>query len=207
MKLSQDIDLGKSLRQVFGDDPESAKQVEHDQARQEVTANAIIQRFVARSPAHRRELMILADEVGLGKTYVALAVAVSLLDAIRNGESPDGLPSNKPVVLVLTPNSDALFNKWMREAEGFKVDCARTEKALDWLEIRCPITGQSKSGNIVNLAAQMRDASRSRPMLLIAKHGVLGSALNDRELWRRRALAYLKSAKYTLRIGNGGVGK
>jgi len=189
MKLSQDIDLGKSLRQVFGDDPESAKQVEHDQARQEVTANAIIQRFVARSPAHRRELMILADEVGLGKTYVALAVAVSLLDAIRNGESPDGLPSNKPVVLVLTPNSDALFNKWMREAEGFKVDCARTEKALDWLEIRCPITGQSKSGNIVNLAAQMRDASRSRPMLLIAKHGVLGSALNDRELWRRRALA------------------
>jgi hypothetical protein len=34
--------------------------------------------------------MILADEVGLGKTYVALAVAVSILDAIRRGEAPDG---------------------------------------------------------------------------------------------------------------------
>ena len=61
--------------------------------------------------------MILADEVGLGKTYVALAVAVSILDSIRRGEAPDGLPSNKPVVLVLTPTNDALFNKWMREAE------------------------------------------------------------------------------------------
>ena len=189
MKLSRNIDLGKSLRQVFGDDPESAAQVEHDRARQEATTNAILKRFVARNPANRRELTILADEVGLGKTYVALAAAVSLLDAIRNGDSPDGLPANKPVVLVLTPTNDALFNKWMREAEGFKTDCARTGDALDWLEIRCPIPGKSKSGNMVDLAAQMRDASRSRPMLLIAKHGVLGAALNNREWWRRRALA------------------
>jgi hypothetical protein len=77
MKLSPNIDLGKSLRQVFGDDPKSAAQVEHDRSRQEATTNAILKRFVARNPGNRRELMILADEVGLGKTYVALAVALS----------------------------------------------------------------------------------------------------------------------------------
>ncbi|NQV23505.1 MAG: hypothetical protein HQ518_03965 [Rhodopirellula sp.] len=194
MKLSPNIDLGKSLRQVFGDDPKSAAQVEHDRSRQEATTNAILKRFVARNPGNRRELMILADEVGLGKTYVALAVAVSLLDAIRKGESPDGLPANKPVVLVLTPSNDALFNKWMREAEGFKADCARTGNALDWLEIRSPIENSSKSGNLADLARAVQDASRSRPMLLIAKHGVLGAALNDREWWRRRALAIVFEA-------------
>ncbi len=91
MKPSRNIDLGKSLRQVFADDLESAEQVEHDRARQEQTTNAVLQRFLARAVSKRRELAILADEVGLGKTYVALAVAVSLLDAIRNGETPDGL--------------------------------------------------------------------------------------------------------------------
>ncbi len=189
MKLSSSIDLGKSLRQVFGNDPESEKQVKHDQARQEATTNAILKRFVAQSASQRRELAILADEVGLGKTYVALSTAVSLLDAIRTGNPPDDLPSNKPVVLVLTPTNDALFNKWMREAEAFKTDCARTEAALDWLEIRSPLPGTSKSGNMVDLAIQMRDAARSRPMLLIAKHSVLGAALNNRDWWRRRALA------------------
>ena len=137
----------------------------------------------------RRELMILADEVGLGKTYVALAVAVSMLDAIRRGDSPDGLPSNKPVVLVLTPTNDALFNKWMREAEAFKTDCARHDGGLDWLQIRSPIDNSSKSGNVIDLSAQMRDATRSKPMLLIAKQSVLGAALHDRDLWRRRGLA------------------
>ncbi len=194
MKLSTSIDLGKSLRQVFGDDPRSTAQVELDRARQEVTSNAILNRFFAGNVANRRELTILADEVGLGKTYIALAVAVSILDAIRTGNSPDGLPANRPVVLVLTPTNDALFNKWMREAEAFKTDCARVSNAFDWLEIRCPILGQSKSGNMVDLAAQMRDATRSRPMLLIAKHAVLGAALNDRDWWRRRALAIVFDA-------------
>jgi hypothetical protein len=189
MKLSPDIDLGKSLLQVFGNDLKSQEQVTQGKARQEATARAILERFAARNASRRRELTILADEVGLGKTYVALAVAVSMLDAIRMGQSPEGFPSNKPVVLVLTPTNDALFNKWMREAETFRTDCAHTIPAMDWLEIRCPLPGTSKSGNLVDLATQMRDATRSRPMLLIAKHGVLGAALNNRDWWRRRALA------------------
>ena len=189
MKLSSEIDLRRSLRQVFGNKADFTVQIEHDCERQTETGNAILRRFFGLKDRERRELVILADEVGLGKTYVALALAVSILDAIRRGEAPDGLPSNKPVVLVLTPTNDALFNKWMREAETFRKDCARSEGGLDWLQIRCPIENSSRTGNVINLSAQVRDATRSEPMLLIAKQGVLGAALHDRDLWRRRGLA------------------
>ena len=189
MKLSSEIDLGRSLRRVFGNKADFTAQIQQDCERQSETTNAILRRFFGLRDRERRELMILADEVGLGKTYVALAVAVSILDAIRRGEAPDGLPSNKPVVLVITPTNDALFNKWMREAEAFKKDCARNDGGLDWLQIRCPIENSSKSGNVIDLTSQVRDATRSRPMLVIAKQGVLGAALHYRDLWRRRGLA------------------
>jgi len=188
MKMSRSIDLGKSLRQVFGIGPESKDRVEQDRDRQTTTVNAILRRFFADEPGKRRELAILADEVGLGKTYVALAVAVTTLEAIREGETPDGLGANKPVVLVLTPNNDALFNKWMREAEAFRLDCARTKGALDWFQIRCPVENKTKSGNVLDLAREMKKASRSRPLLLVAKHNVFGAALNDRDWWRIRAI-------------------
>lgn len=189
MKLSPEVDLGKSLRQVFGNKEDFAAQIQHDCDRQSATANAILRRFFGSNMRERRELLILADEVGLGKTYVALAVAVSILDAIRRGEAPDGLPSNKPVVMVLTPTNDALFNKWMREAEAFKKDCARSDGGLDWLQIRCPLENSSKSGNVIDFSVQVRDATRSQPMLLIAKQSVLGAALHERDFWRRRSLA------------------
>jgi superfamily II DNA or RNA helicase len=191
MKLSPEIDLSRSLRQVFGNKKEFNAQIEADCERQSATANDILGRFFGARDRERREMMLLADEVGLGKTYVALAVAVSMLDAIRRGDTPEGLPSNKPVVLVLTPTNDALFNKWVREAETFKKDCARKDGGLDWLQIRCPLENGSKSGNLLHLSAQLREATRSRPVLLIAKHGVLGAALHDRDLWRRRGLAAL----------------
>jgi hypothetical protein len=184
MKLSPIVDLGRSLRQVFGDKADFLRQIEQDRDRQTETANAILRRFFG-SEAERRELVILADEVGLGKTYVALAVAVSILDAIRRGEIPDGLPTNKPVVLVLTPTSDALFNKWLREAEGFKKSCARNDGDLDWLEIRSPMDNT----NVIDLSIQITAATRSKPMLLLAKQRVLGGALHERDLWRQRGLA------------------
>ncbi len=198
MKLSPEIDLRRSLRQVFGNNGDFSEQIKHDCARQSETATAILRRFFGVQERDRRELMILADEVGLGKTYVGLAVAVSILDAIRRGESPDGLPANKPVVLVLTPTNDALFNKWMREAEAFKKDCARHDGALDWLQIRSPIENSSKSGNTVDVTMQMREATRAKPMLIIAKQSVFGAALHDRDLWRRRSMAAVFSHFHTL---------
>jgi hypothetical protein len=189
MKLCPQIDLGRSLRQVFGANAHSTQQIADDCARQSATAEALLQRFCGDHMPLRRELMILADEVGLGKTYVALAVAISMLDAVRRGEAVDGIPPNKPVVLVLTPANDALFNKWMREAESFREDCARNNGDLDWLQIRSPIEGSSKSGNVIDTSLTFLKATRRKPMLLIAKQSMFGSALHDRDLWRRRGLA------------------
>src|SRR5207237_1198159 len=76
-------------------------------------------------------------------------------------------------------------------AEAFKRDCARHDGALDWLQIRSPLENSSRSGNAIDLATQIRDATRSHPMLLIVKQGVFGAALYYRDLWRRRGLAAL----------------
>src|SRR5437773_5912291 len=188
VKIAPQIDLGRSLNQVFGTiTTTTGQQIEEARDRQTATARTILKRFFHKQDSKRRELVILADEVGLGKTYVALAVAVSILDAIRRGESPEGLPANRPAVLVLTPNNDALFNKWKREAESFRQDCANPEGSLAWLQIRSPVEDSTKSGNIIDLALVMREATRHKPMLMIAKQSVFGAALNDRDSWRRRA--------------------
>src|SRR5262249_49052811 len=139
MKLSRAIDLGRSLRQVFGGNPDSEVQVATDRDRQTQTGEAILARFFAEAEGRRRGLVLLSDEVGLGKTSVALAVAVTILDLIRQGQAPEGIPANKPVILVLTPNNEALYNKWLREAEAFQRDCAREDGCLDWFQIERPL--------------------------------------------------------------------
>ena len=189
MKFSPDIDLGRSLRQVFGNDPASSEQIEQDRRRQTRTAKAILQRFFSRRMLNRREMVILADEVGLGKTYVAIAVAVSILDAIRRGNTPSGFPTYRPLVLVLTPSNDSLFNKWKREMEAFKQNCAIPSEALDWLNLSSPVENSSKSGNVIDLTQAIRSVTLSQPTILVAKMGVFGAAIHERDMSRRRALA------------------
>ena len=69
-----------------------------DAERQAVTAREIL-RDLANHPG-----MVLADEVGMGKTYVALAVAASVLVATRGQQGP---------VVVMVPGG--LRGKWQRE--------------------------------------------------------------------------------------------
>jgi hypothetical protein len=185
MKLSKDVDLEKSLRVVLG--PDAGPDIKKDSARQRRTAQEILTRFFAASSEERRELILLADEVGLGKTYVALAVAVSLLDAIRQGYASEDLAAYKPAVLILTPRSGALYNKWIREAETFKRDCAATPGSLDWLDIKTP-RSESQRGNMIDLTTALRGATRSAPRLVISKFRFMGTSLDDKNDWRRRAL-------------------
>src|SRR3974390_2415242 len=51
--------------------------------------------------------LVLADEVGMGKTYVALAVAISVLEATRR---------KRPVVVMVPA---AVAEKWPAEWEVF----------------------------------------------------------------------------------------
>src|SRR5947209_6863097 len=76
-----------------------------DARRQARTAAEILRRF------DRRPGVILADEVGMGKTYVALAVAVSAMEE-SGGTRP---------IVVMVPAS--VQDKWPREWEVFQERC------------------------------------------------------------------------------------
>ena len=111
MRRPDGLDFRGSLRSVLGDaDPGLVARTATRQAR---TVDALLQRLYAEDPERRREMVLLADEVGLGKTFVALGVAWSVLQ--RRAEL--GLAAGP--VLVVTPNAHALFRKWRRETERF----------------------------------------------------------------------------------------
>ena len=74
---------------------------ERDWARQRGTAADILSRF------EHQEGVILADQVGMGKTYVALAVAVSQILST---------PELGQVVIFVPP---AVADKWVREWKKF----------------------------------------------------------------------------------------
>ena len=105
------LDLRRSLRSALGNSDSAA--VEGAATRQEHTIDAILQRLYDDDDERRREIVLLADEVGLGKTFVALGVAWSVL----HQRSAAGLSAGP--VLVVTPHAHALFRKWRREAEQF----------------------------------------------------------------------------------------
>lgn len=200
MKLSPNINLKKSLNQAFSDQKGATQLISDAQHRQEKTAEAILERFFCASGDDRREMIILADEVGLGKTYVALSVAVSVLDAIRKGQAPAELPVNKPCVLVLTPrNGESLFNKWVVEATKFRAYCSEPKGALgEWLQIITLRKGSSK-GNILDLAERIRcNVSKSKPAIIIASTKIFSSAIEQGDS-RTRALAtvFRKFSHYT----------
>lgn len=79
--------------------------VQGDWDRQRTTASAISARF-----GKGYDAVLLADEVGMGKTYVALAV---MADYLMQGERNDRR------VLLVTPPSHVLKHKWVEEIVSF----------------------------------------------------------------------------------------
>lgn len=86
-----------------------------DAQRQVVTARTILERLQTQPG------VLLADEVGMGKTYVAMAIVASVIVSTRR--------SHCPVVVMVPPG---LRLKWQRDWEQFKAHCVR-KHALDWV--------------------------------------------------------------------------
>jgi superfamily II DNA or RNA helicase len=86
-----------------------------DAQRQAETARTILERLRSQPG------VLLADEVGMGKTYVAMAVVASVLASTRRTHCP---------VVVMVPAG--LRQKWQRDWEQFKTHCVR-DRALDWV--------------------------------------------------------------------------
>ncbi len=144
-------------------------QVEHhisqqDAQRQQRTAAAILRRLTAQPG------LVLADEVGMGKTFVALAVAVSVILAQRR---------RQPVV-VMTPTG--LQKKWEADFEKF-CDCCmpRAPKEAGLLKQRIRIVEDGE-----DLFHHLGLPEEQRPWLILITHGALNRRLKDE--WIKLAL-------------------
>jgi Helicase conserved C-terminal domain/SNF2-related domain len=126
----------------------------NDANRQMRTAAEILRRL------NRQPGVILADEVGMGKTYVALAVAVSVVEATQ-GERP---------VVVMVPSS--FREKWPREWDVFEELCLKNEST--W--IRATEEAINRPGVFFKL---LDDPPRTRRHIIFLTHGALTNALGD----------------------------
>ena len=124
-----------------------------DSSRQRRTARTILERF------DRQPGVILADEVGLGKTYVALAVATSVaLD-----------PTTSDPVVVMVPTSVA--GKWPREWAFFERYCLKGARPMRVTE------NTIRSG--VEFLRLLDDPVDRRPDIIFLTHGALTRSLTD----------------------------
>jgi len=158
-----------------------------DAERQHSTVDTILSRFFSQNSKEQWEVQILADEVGMGKTFVGLAVAYSMLQAMMKGAEEADLEGCYQKVLVITPQNSALFTKWTREVSEFVKRCVlpeHKEEAKRWFSAT-PVT------RIDELVAELRRPGMG-PRMIVANMSIFsGGKLLDYDLKRRFLLAVL----------------
>lgn len=163
---------------------------EPDQRRQRAEVEEILSRL------RRQPGVILADEVGMGKTYVALAIAYSI--AVR---SPSG-----PVIVMVPAN---LVDKWEQDLKTFcelyllnrnpvKKDdhTATREKLLSKTAFRYGVARHS-----IDLMKLLDDPRRERCHLIFLAQGAMARRQTDK--WIRLALI----SEALRRHGRGGASR
>lgn len=166
----------------------NARVPEADQRRQRAEVVEILTRL------RRQPGVVLADEVGMGKTYVALAVAYSV--AIRSPRGP---------VIVMAPAN--LIEKW---AQDFRVFCELYLEGCRAVE-RSHRPGEMPSGtklvrygaarHSVELMKLLDDPPRERCHLIFLAQGAMARRQSDK--WVRLALI----AEALRRHGRGRAGR
>lgn len=124
-----------------------------DAARQRVTATEILARYDGQPG------VVLADEVGMGKTFVALAVAASV--ALAN-------PEAGPVVVMVPPS---LKEKWPRDFALFHERCVP-----DQLKDRLRAGSAERGVEFLKLLDDPPDRRRS---IVFLTHGAMYRGLSD----------------------------
>jgi superfamily II DNA or RNA helicase len=143
-----------------------------DALRQSRAAAAILERL------REQPGVVLADEVGMGKTFVALAVAASVAWSDRR---------RRPVV-VMVPRGLAV--KWQRDFDLFAKRCIRPEE--DQKATRCTVAEDA-----AGLFAALDDMPRRRASLVLLTHGAFHRSLRDP--WIRLALLKRALSAHSLR--------
>jgi superfamily II DNA or RNA helicase len=128
--------------------------------------------------------VVLADEVGMGKTFVALAVAVSVVEAT------DGA---RPVVVMVPPG---VQEKWPREWDVFRQECLQAAGRT----VRASAASVNRGSDFLKL---LDDPADRRRHIVFLTHGALTSSLADplvrlaivrRAMQRRPALVKQRKA-------------
>jgi hypothetical protein len=149
-----------------------------DATRQERTVQEALRRL------ENQAGLILADEVGMGKTFVALGVAVSVALA---------RPDNGPVV-VMVPSS--LKHKWPRDWDVFREHCLRNSDVRS-LQAR-------PADSAVEFMKLLDDPPDRRTAIIFLTHGAMNRSLSDewvklaliqRALARRKTVGDLSAAQ------------
>lgn len=144
---------------------------EEDAHRQAATAEAIVERL-AYLPG-----LVLADEVGMGKTFVALSVAVSALWDDRG---------RRPVV-VMTPAS--VQEKWSKDFEVFRDLCIRDAAHRNFRH--------AQARDAVAFFRLLDDPPSRRARIIFLTHGAFHRTLQDP--WVK--LAILKFGMHHAKLG------
>lgn len=142
-----------------------------DGARQIATVREILSRF------QDRPGVVLADEVGMGKTFVALAVAVAAALSDKGG---------RPVV-VMVPAS--LRDKWPRDWDVFKSLCLK--------EGRDQKLRAASAHSALDFFRLLDDPVSRRSRIIFLSHGAFYASLDDP--WVK--LAILKRALHGIHLG------
>ena len=145
-----------------------------DAARQERTAREILSRL------HHLPGLILADEVGMGKTFVALAVAASVAIQDKN---------RRPVVIMVPtslkekwPQDFRVFQKWCIPNHQLRAECA--DRPIEFLKL-------------------LEEPNERRASIIFLTHGALSRRMSDgwvklgmihRSLYRRHDVGHTRRA-------------
>lgn len=170
-QLSPDLDLGKDTERM----------TPADKRRQEATVNQLLQAFT--SPlSKRREVQLLADEVGLGKTFVALATAYSMLQQLRqppHQAAEAGFEKCYRAVVVIVPKGNrALAQKWHQDVEALRLRCGRDETSTNWFRSRiCHDAYDLAAG--LRLASDLRRNAIENPCILICPANVFSRRMQN----------------------------
>lgn len=125
-----------------------------DASRQRNTAIEILRRL------ENQPGLILADEVGMGKTFVALAVGIAkYLDD----------PARRPVVVMVPPS---IKQKWEADFKTFKERCIANNKLKE--NLRCQIAERTEE-----LLKLLDEPLERRSAIVFLTHGAMARGLSD----------------------------
>lgn len=169
--LDSAVDLGRDQKRMSEEDPR----------RQPASVNKLLEAFFG-SQATRTEIQLLADEVGMGKTFVALATAYAVLDVMRHKPSDEQPPELKKcyrAVVVVTPKGNyPLMEKWHREVEAFRTRCSRNADATRWFQSRICTTPEDLVESLCRAHDLRRDPAKA-PCVIVCQGDIFTRRMKD----------------------------